>query len=239
MKQKVITIILGALGVALLGTGVYLYLNEDRVGPVISFNGDISKYQEGSDESVLLEFVTAYDEVDKDVSDSLRIESIYPLEGEGKARVVFVARDSSDNITKAEKIIEYVGAGSGTIITESDEESDEDTVAETKEAEETEDTDETAETESDDALSKGIPVLELNTHSTTLNRGQSFIIQNFVESIKDDKDTENELYRTIKVKSETGITFDTNYAGTYNLIVYVIDSDGNPSNEEELKVIVK
>lgn len=58
----------------------------------------------------------------------------------------------------------------------------------------------------------------------------------FVESITDDKDAKESLFRQIQI---TGDDLDVNTAGTYVLTYYVVDSDGNRSNEADLTITVE
>ena len=63
-----------------LGAGTAaVVVTDDRKGPEIELpaDGDVT-YEEGSDTAPLLEGVTATDEKDGDVTDSLVIENIFP-----------------------------------------------------------------------------------------------------------------------------------------------------------------
>ena len=63
-----------------LGAGTAaVVVTDDRKGPEIELpaDGDVT-YEEGSDTAPLLEGVTATDEKDGDVTDSLMIENIFP-----------------------------------------------------------------------------------------------------------------------------------------------------------------
>lgn len=104
MNKKNITIILSIICLVGLAASIFLYVSKDRQGPVISYNGDIT-YNEGDDQSTLLEGVSAVDEKDGDVSDTLMIESIY--KNNGMAKVVYCAYDSSYNVTKLQRIVSY------------------------------------------------------------------------------------------------------------------------------------
>lgn len=86
----------------------YLYLNKDKQGPVIGMPAERISYHENEDVSVLLEGVTAHDKVDGDVSNSLMIESIYPSANGRTAKVVYAAMDSSNNVTKEQRMVDYV-----------------------------------------------------------------------------------------------------------------------------------
>ena len=56
--------------------------------------------------------------------------------------------------------------------------------------------------------------------------GASFQYMDYIESISDDKDETNELYRKIYLTGEV----NTSQAGNYEISYYVTDSDKNQSN---------
>lgn len=99
--QKRIILFLLAVCIVLAGYVAGTRLKMDKTGPKITFEDEIL-YQEDMDVNELLEDVKAYDEIDGDVSDSLMIESIYPLD-DTKVVVVYVAKDSKNNITKVKR----------------------------------------------------------------------------------------------------------------------------------------
>ena len=65
--------------------------------------------------------MTAVDDCDGDVTDSLEIENVYVEENDGKATVVYVARDKSNNIAKAKREIGYQESRAAVIASVSDE----------------------------------------------------------------------------------------------------------------------
>lgn len=99
--QKRITFFLFAVCIVLAGYVVGTRMKMDKTGPEITFKDKMS-YQEDMDEEDLLKGVKAYDEIDGDVSDSLMVESVYPVD-DTKVVVVYVAMDSKNNITKVKR----------------------------------------------------------------------------------------------------------------------------------------
>lgn len=99
--EKRITLFLFAVCIVLAGYVVGTRMKMDKTGPEISFEDKIS-FQEDMDEEDLLKGVKAYDEIDGDVSDSLTVESVYPVD-DTKVVVVYVAMDSKNNITKVKR----------------------------------------------------------------------------------------------------------------------------------------
>lgn len=104
MSKKSVTIFLSIICIVGLVVSIFLYISKDRQAPTISYTGDIT-YNEGDDVGVLLEGVTALDDKDGDVSDSLMIESIY--KSGDKAKVVYCAYDTSNNVSKLQRIVSY------------------------------------------------------------------------------------------------------------------------------------
>lgn len=73
-------------------------MGRDTVAPELSIaEGEIT-YTEGEDVRVLFEGVSARDDVDGDVTGSIRIRSIHYSDESDSAIVTYVAKDSSNNI---------------------------------------------------------------------------------------------------------------------------------------------
>ena len=90
--------------VAMMILAVVLYLGQDRMAPVIAYAAEAPVYEEGMDQSLLLEGVTAQDDRDGDVTGSLMIEKIASTSG-GNILVTYVAADSSANVGKISRTI--------------------------------------------------------------------------------------------------------------------------------------
>ena len=77
MKESVITIALSILsGVLLMGAVIGIAL-KDRTAPVISIVGKNNlSYTEGEDRNIFLKDVTAEDDEDGDVTESIRVSDI-------------------------------------------------------------------------------------------------------------------------------------------------------------------
>ncbi len=96
-----------ALDVALMVIAAVLYLGQDRTAPVISYGPDSLTYEEGMEESLLLAGVTAQDERDGDVTESLMVEKISETSN-GNVIITYVAKDHSDNVGKASRTVRAV-----------------------------------------------------------------------------------------------------------------------------------
>ncbi|MCR5250180.1 MAG: DUF5011 domain-containing protein [Lachnospiraceae bacterium] len=81
----------------------------------------------------------------------------------------------------------------------------------------------------------GEPVLRLKRYGTTLKKGEVFDPHDYVASVSDDKDEEEELLRQLNVKGN----YDLTKTGHYRLHMYVCDSDGNESKRAEFLLVVE
>ncbi len=107
LKRLYIMCIGGAIVITVVFSILYGSLR-DKTGPVITVGSTAIVYHEGDDRAILLEGVTAYDKKDGDVTDSLIVDSIVPLETEGKMRVIYAAKDTKNNVSKSSKVITYI-----------------------------------------------------------------------------------------------------------------------------------
>ena len=84
--------------------------SEDNTPPEIQFQDNEIVYTAGDSYDGLLDGVTATDNKDGDVTESLVVESVYPNEDGQTATIVYVARDSRNNVGKANKVVTYRAA---------------------------------------------------------------------------------------------------------------------------------
>lgn len=105
MNSKIALIGFFVIDAALIAASVFLYLNLDRTAPTISFADENSRkiYSERMSEEELLEGVSAFDDVDGDVTDSLLVEKISET-SDGNVIVTYVVLDSSNNVAKKSRI---------------------------------------------------------------------------------------------------------------------------------------
>jgi len=105
MNSKGIITGICAADVILLAVSVALYVHQDRTVPVISFSANDIVYEQGMDESMLMEGVSATDDRDGDVSDTLLIEKISNT-AKGDVIVTYAAMDSANNVAKASRVFQ-------------------------------------------------------------------------------------------------------------------------------------
>lgn len=102
-KWKFILPLIGVV-IGLAGICLLLRLKQDRIPPQIMIESQSDIYYQDMSNEELLDDIYAEDDRDGDVSDSLRIEKIYS-DGNGNVCVVYVAKDTSNNVSKLNRIL--------------------------------------------------------------------------------------------------------------------------------------
>lgn len=215
-----------------------LFFGKDKTGPeIIVDESKLAKYHAEIAKKDLLQGVTAIDDKDGDVSDSLMVESVEAVEGSSEVEVTYVATDHRKNVTKFVQIFSTdasVPADSSLEVSEEMTEEVPEEVTDETESIGTQDLESDTETALA-ALPPEVPRFYLKEYQLTLNVGDSFSRLDWVEDITDDEDDRNSLYRDIRIDGEV----DVNTPGTYELTYYAVDSDGNRSNDAVLTVTVQ
>ncbi len=107
MKQRHVVVLMSLSIAGLLGLSVYMTISMDRTPPVITIPDKEITYKEGADTDSLLKDVTAWDDVDSNITDKLRIDTIIPDKDGLTAVVVYAVYDSSNNVTKEKRTVSY------------------------------------------------------------------------------------------------------------------------------------
>ncbi len=216
-----------------LGAGTAaVVVTDDRKGPEIELpaDGDVT-YEEGSDTAPLLEGVTATDEKDGDVTDSLVIENIFPNNDHTSASVVYAAKDSHNNVSKATRRVNYKAAAEDTPA-----ENESAPAAEEPQKNDTEGTKNETDAQMEiEALPAESPKLYLNTYEVTVEAGNNLDKTSYIKEMTDDADSQESLFNQIEIDGDV----DTAVPGDYTLTYHVTDSDGNRSNAAVLTVHVQ
>lgn len=89
------------------GLKYYLYTSIDRIPPVITCDSDVVEVRVGAGEEALLTGVTARDNADGDVTDSVMIKGVSQLITADTAKVTYIAFDSSNNMATASRTVRY------------------------------------------------------------------------------------------------------------------------------------
>lgn len=100
MNRKFISFLLTLVCILTTSLSVKQYLGRDRICPEIRIEKDDLKYADLNDEDIMIEGVTAFDDVDGDVSDTVIVESITFSDDEKTVRIVYAAEDLSGNVGK-------------------------------------------------------------------------------------------------------------------------------------------
>lgn len=105
-KWLCLVLILACL-VVFLGYRTVARMNSDTKAPQIDMDAQLLQVSVQDPASALLQGVTAKDDSDGDVTGSLVVESIRLVDSKGTANVSYAAFDSSGNVAKAERQIQY------------------------------------------------------------------------------------------------------------------------------------
>lgn len=240
MKNKIVWI-LGVLCVILIALSIIVLKREDRNKPEMRFDESF-EYHENMSEEDLLKGVTAIDQEDGDISDQIVVDSVVKSNGKNYVKVYYAVVDSSGNGVRVGREIPYSEEENGakepadievTVAeeTEAVPESMEEAAITTSSIQETDMVQET------EAVPDGSepPVLTMTTDQVTLAVGSTFVYQDYVESIVDDKDLEDDLFRELIIEGE----YDIQTPGTYPLVFCTCDSNGNISNSVPFTLIIQ
>lgn len=242
-NNRLLAVIISAIAIAVIAVGVVIAVTDDRTAPTISIADIGIVYRAGDDESVLLTGVTANDKKDGDVTDSIIIEGMVMSEDNDYIKVCYVAKDKSNNIVKAHRIVTYIPA-EGESKPSVDDGRQPETEGSKKDEEESKPSqnggstggqagsESGSEAATQPTSSGSNPVLTLKYTEVTLKAGSRFNVAAHVADISDDKDDSSTLFRRIIAEGNVS----TDVVGNYQIKVYCSDTDGNLSEKKELMV---
>lgn len=261
MAKKIFAL-MAVVCVALAAVVFWFRFQSDRTGPEIRCDNADLLYTDDMSDSDLLKNVSAYDEKDGDVTDTLAVESVYPVD-DTEVCVVYVAKDSSNNITKAKKNLGYGGDSgekmgadpssaqdadvlNGPEVPDESEASDTNDGLNSSEEEQSDGLSDTASSDeaeqaraeqeaAADAMPAQSPRIYLTDYVVKVPVGTTVDRLSYVKEITDDADNVYDLWTKIQIQG----TLDTLTPGTYECTYYVVDSQGNTSNQAVLKYIVE
>lgn len=240
-------VILAVLCAVLSGLIFFTVGKKDTVPPEITFEKK-SIYYDGQDTSTLLNGVSASDDQDGDVTESVIISAIYPVSDQTGV-VVYAAKDAANNVTTQGRGFYYEGYDAVEAIglsnaVQSDIENTETADVQEEGSGDTEPesdiqgsadgglTEEAYEQMKETNLSQGIPFVRLLEHEVVIEQGSTFNIYRYIAEAVDDVDT---ISTMLRVRGSV----DTTVPGEYEISVLAKDSSGNESNVEILKVTVE
>ena len=234
MKETIITAALAVFSTVMLvvaGAGI---LFRDNTPPVLTLEGKNNlTYTEGDTYDDLLENMTAEDDKDGDVTDSIRVSKIYQT-SDDRAVVIYVAKDTSNNIGKLKREIRYEEKKEEVKEEPVQEEETED-VPEVQTAAPTAEPDTAGETEpeGENTQTAAVPKVTMVTNAATLKVGEAFNVLRYVQSAVDVDGTS--LSRYIHAEG----AYDMNQPGTYSIRVYATSPSGAVSNIETFTLTVE
>src|SRR5574344_497872 len=215
MNKKILMSVLIVAIIAIVIITGYEVVIADKKGPKITFTKDTITYTEGENKQKLLVGVTAHDETDGDVTNSLRIKSIVISKDHTKAKITYAAKDSKNNVTTDYRNVDYIAA---------DHTADQNDEQESKQEESTQETTTVAETIDKAAVdASGIPVILLTSSEATIKVNENFNQMNYVKEVYDN--TDQDISRRIRIVGK----WDNTQPGDYPLTYSVRDKEGNVS----------
>lgn len=238
------TAVAAGIGIAaagvLLAAAVGAVAYQDREGPEIIVQQMEAAYSLSMTTGDLIQNVSAVDRRDGDVTDSLIVEKIDVSQDGQHASVVYAAADHSGNVTKLVWDMPCAQDGGETqAVTESAGEQaavqDETSAAQDPEGQPAMTGDGEEEPTAEQPVDPAAPRLTLSAHEVNVAQGTEFTALSYVQEITDDSDSQEMLYGQIQISGHV----DTAVPGSYELVYFVTDSDGNRSNEERLMVAVQ
>lgn len=245
-KKLAVFMTLVCIGLAALV--VKLKLQADDQGPEITFRDADLVYQNGMTEAELLADAVSLDAAEGDVSSMLTVENVYEISDE-QVVVVYVARDSKNNITKVKRTLRYKREESDDIGEEgADTEADEPQATPTPVPTETPAFSDAERVRAEqialaDEMPENMPRVYLTDYWIEVPVGTTINALSYVESITDDSDSTEELWKKIQLRDEERNPADPALsfaaAGTYVYTFLVVDSQNNVSNQAALTVVVK
>lgn len=107
-RLKSISLTLFVISLILFGINFYKKkIIDDQTGPVFHMENNIVSVSVKDDKNELLKGLTAVDESDGDVSDSIIVEDISPFTGTGHRIVTYAAFDSDNHVTHEKRELIY------------------------------------------------------------------------------------------------------------------------------------
>ena len=245
MSQKAYAVLITVLSAAFIGAAIFLIMNTDTQGPHIKFPQEEKLWWEDMEDKLLLQGVTASDNVDGDVTSSLIIEKIVKNKSQNAAMVTYVAQDTKHNITKTTKTWKIATTISGVSTEEKKPEAevtnkinaDEAGMSQANvQADENDIAEEPIVADVEEPVAQPVveqaenqaPSLQLGANEATIQRGGGFDATSMVGAVNDDSDTQETLKSNIKIEG----SYDANAVGDYQITYYVVDSLGKSSEKK-------
>lgn len=260
MKNRLLNMILLCICVVLAVICCVLTITRHNENPYFQSEDVELVYHDGMTEEELLKGLTAHDKEDGELTDRILISSKRTSE-EGLT-VTYEVWDSNHDKAVFTRTYETSSSEQGDLeenhtLSAGDDAQDEsesgiseetpsqeDAAQGENEEPETEESPSQSESESEVpqgseevpvAANPEAPVLVLNGNSVEIAAGSSFHYWNYIETLEDDKDDFAYLSNQIVIDGQ----YDINVPGTYELVFWLMDSDGNSSVRQTFVLTVQ
>ena len=108
-KRQLLVLIPLVLTAALSCAYLFLYAaKRDESAPVIQIDNNILEVSVNYSQQDLVKGVSAWDEIEEDVTDKIVVESISSLRKDHTASIVYAAFDANGNVSKASRVIKFI-----------------------------------------------------------------------------------------------------------------------------------
>ncbi len=223
MGKKAWSILMGIGSMALIVLLVISYVNSDHTAPKLVIQDVDLTYSDGMNPAELLVGVSAYDETDGDLTNKIFVDQVIPDASTGETIIVYGVQDRAQNVVTGRRAVTYVGG--------------EDAAKAEKKATNASDEGnaEATNTEASVVGETAAPTITLSESTAKIARGDAFVPNNYIESVSDDVDDEDTLMQHLHIDGE----YDGRTAGTYELYIYVTDTEGNSSEKQAFTLVVE
>ncbi len=247
MKNRLLNMILLCICVVLAVICCVLTITRHNESPDIQSEDVELVYQEGMSDEDLLKGLTAYDKEDGELTDKILIDAKRTSDqGVTVTYIVWDSQHESAVYTREYETVSGQGDLQESQTPSAGEDGQEESEAGTSGEEVSESTVSGEENSSQSELpleseeapvpvNPEAPVLALSSSSAVIAAGSSFRYWDYIGTLEDDKDDSEYLSSQIVLDG----TYDVNVPGTYELVFWLMDSDGNSSARQTFVLTVQ
>lgn len=252
MESKKIYFLLIVLVIIIFSGCVISVVVSDRKAPEITLGeaGMVDQYSDDMDTSELLAGVTAYDDRDGDVTDSVTVLNVLVLDNGEYIKVTYAAKDSHNNVAQKSTKIKYSGSKSFINVSVTEDDSEVQTQETTTEKETVPQETTTAgpdltqpggsgtpvKIDQEKVKTTGVPQIELKYTDYVIKAGDSFGTAEALDMVNSTLDDKEGVSNRIVINGIGNV--NTNRVGEYQLVYSVSDTDGNRSEAQTLTLHV-
>ena len=241
MESKKIYFLLIVLVIIIFSGCVISVVVSDRKAPEITLGeaGMVSEYSDDMDTSELLAGVTAYDDRDGDVTDSVTVLNVLVLDNGEYIKVTYAAKDSHNNVAQKSAKIKYSGSKSfiNVSVTEDDSEvQTQETTTAGSDPTQPGGSGTPVKIDQEKVKTTGVPQIELKYTDYVIKAGDSFGTVEALDMVNSTLDDKEGVSNRIVINGIGNV--NTNRVGEYQLVYSVSDTDGNRSEAQTLTLHV-